>query len=615
MIVCPVCGHSVPPGEFCGACGAHLSTGSAGRMHYFAADPHEHVLQPNIVTTLFPHLQHRATAPFRVALFVVGLLLLVLGLFRLTGPAIAAAALAMPLLYAIYIYETDVFRDDPVIVAAATFGLGLLLGIPWSLYTGPIVTNTLLHDLTIGPTARDVVGSGVLVPLGSFLLMLIGPLVLYARGRAREPLDGFVFGAASALGFTLSSTLIDLAPQLQNGLVSHAPLTTNALDILTRGLLVPFLNAASTGLLAAALWSRRLNRRDDAPAAWTTAIVPSLLLTAVVRVVVGLFAISVLSTGVVVTVLLALTLGLMVWVRAAMHHMLLVQAARPEVGDHAVCYGCHRIVPGMAFCPACGLATSATPRRVPPTPREAVWEPGHYPPAGSHALQGLRKSASAGRSWAAAGSLIVVAMIALGITALVTAPSTAAACRVFCHRPPPPCFGVSCSRAFGASSVTGQNVYTSSTYGFSLSYPPDLPPTRSDNSSVGWDLQNSDGQYEVDVVSGSTKGRSAQEIALDIQQGNFPDYQQVYDVPGAEIGYQEGYGSVWELQVLPLFGQSEDTRLLIMTAEQNGVAIALAADGPAVSPDSGHPDPSGLPLGSFADDLANSVHWHGGTAP
>ena len=161
MITCPVCGHQVPDAEFCGACGAHLPTGSRSRLAHYAVDPHEHVLQPSVVTTLFPHLSHRQTALFRIALAVVAIVLIVLGLLRLTGPAIAVAAFAVPLLYAVYLVETGIYRDDPIQTWVATFGVGIILGAIWSWFTGPTVTHALIRNLTLGLQARDLLISGV----------------------------------------------------------------------------------------------------------------------------------------------------------------------------------------------------------------------------------------------------------------------------------------------------------------------------------------------------------------------------------------------------------------------------------------------------------------------
>ena len=37
---------------------------------------------------------------------------------------------------------------------------------------------------------------------------------------------------------------------------------------------------------------------------------------------------------------------------------------------------------------------------------------------------------------------------------------------------------------------------------------------------------------------------------------NFPDFTHVYDIPGAEVGYVPGSGSVYEGESVPAFGQA-----------------------------------------------------------
>src|SRR5215471_14519477 len=93
---CDHCANDVPDGVFCTRCGAHQGTtaevGDAKkRRHRYSAHPSEHVLQPAIFTTLFPHLGQTKVHEFRWA-FVVGaaaiLLLYVAGL--ITGALLVA---------------------------------------------------------------------------------------------------------------------------------------------------------------------------------------------------------------------------------------------------------------------------------------------------------------------------------------------------------------------------------------------------------------------------------------------------------------------------------------------------------------------------------------------
>ena len=60
-----------------------------------------------------------------------------------------------------------------------------------------------------------------------------------------------------------------------------------------------------------------------------------------------------------VAIRLVLTLALLLYVRLVIHQALMVEGAEHEIGPDAPCPECHRIVPAMAFCPACGAARAA----------------------------------------------------------------------------------------------------------------------------------------------------------------------------------------------------------------------------------------------------------------
>ena len=55
---------------------------------------------------------------------------------------------------------------------------------------------------------------------------------------------------------------------------------------------------------------------------------------------------------------------LLIYLRLVIHHALLEEGAEHEVGAPAPCPECHRLVPAMLFCPACGVARSAAPKRL-----------------------------------------------------------------------------------------------------------------------------------------------------------------------------------------------------------------------------------------------------------
>lgn len=365
MTTCHVCERSVPEGDFCGACGTLLvpdDPHSANRPHAFAANPAEHILHLTIVSTLFPHLPHRRTAPFRIGILAVAILLGILGYARLTGPSVAAAALAVPLLYLLYLYEVEVYEDEPVYVIGATFVVGIVLGGIFAYFTGKIVTQTLLLNVSQGASPGKILLSAVVFPLLALVIALVGPMIIYTTRHYDEALDGFTFAASSAMGFTLATTVVNLWPQLQDGLQSSSPAVDNMLVILERGFLNPFIYASVAGLIAGALWLRRGAVRVLPANGWTTKVWTNVAVSVIAMVGLGFVNAYILQTPLAVGIYAVVAVILLLWVRIAIHHMLLAEAVEVEIGPDLPCFHCHHIVPRMAFCPHCGIATRATPK-------------------------------------------------------------------------------------------------------------------------------------------------------------------------------------------------------------------------------------------------------------
>jgi hypothetical protein len=151
-------------------------------------------------------------------------------------------------------------------------------------------------------------------------------------------------------------------------------------------------------------------------------------------------------------------------------------------------------------------------------------------------------------------------------------------------------------------------VYRSSAYGFSVEYP-GYAPARQDDRSIGWDLSAGNGQYSVDVVGGSAHGRTPEQVVNDITSNNFSDYSYVYQVPGAEVGYNGGSGAVYDGESASFFGSASESRVVVLAAVRGGVAIAVVGQGDAMQSSGDHPDPSGLPVSGFVDDLVNGTGW------
>jgi hypothetical protein len=210
--------------------------------------------------------------------------------------------------------------------------------------------------------SHDVLISGVLLPLAAQVLMLLGPLVLRWTGRFDEVLDGFSFGAASAFGFAFAATLVDRLPELRAGIRADRRQTLDVVvEVVQSGLVLPFLAATATGMLSAILWLRpRSARRRRGLVA---GLVLSILIVVAADVAVGLAAVHERRPERLLAITAVLAVVLVLRTRYALHDMLLAEAVDDIVlGEWEPCSHCHRLVPRLPFCPACGIATRATPK-------------------------------------------------------------------------------------------------------------------------------------------------------------------------------------------------------------------------------------------------------------
>jgi len=360
LVLCPHCGSMVPSGDFCGHCGAHLVTASAARRHAFAAVPSEPVVHLSLISTLFPHLAHRRGGAFRWALLAGLVAVLLLALLHLFAPATAMAVFLLPVLYLLYLYEVEVYDSEPWLLVGATMAAGALFG-----YVFAIVIGGTLADLDLtGDTTNGVLLSVIAIPILMQALMLAGPLALYYyRPELREPLDGMTFGAASALGFTLTATLTGIWPLLGGPLIGTGSPIDWALRLLSIGILIALINAITTSLVTGGIWLHRYDRRQ-AGRGWEAGVLTTLLVAVGAQILLGAagYAVDDLLTLVAIQVVIAVVL--LIFMRLVIHRALLAEGAEHEIGPQMQCPECHRLVPRMLFCPSCGVARAAsrTPR-------------------------------------------------------------------------------------------------------------------------------------------------------------------------------------------------------------------------------------------------------------
>jgi hypothetical protein len=373
-VVCPYCAVVVPDSRFCGACGAHLvhsGLRASQRLHSYAAFPDEPVFRISVVTSLFPHLSHRAKAPFRVGFAVFLVLLLIFALAGTAAPLIAVSALGVPLLFLLYIWEVDPYEGSFLPTTFVCLLLGVGLGAGWAIIGGSEVDKALLPSLGSGLTSGSSLVAAVAVPAIGQLLMCV-PMII-ARRMQRGPvesLDGFVAGATGALGFTLAATIDLMSPWLSNGQLTHEGFLSNVTQVILRGVSLPLISAMATGFIGMAFWAKLGGRATSARAKWLTSPGIALVLALIVQVGLGFTDIAALSDAVLVGIHIVALGVLILATRVGMHYVLLHEALDVTIGAPRVCANCTHLVPTMAFCPQCGVAGRAVAR---PHRHHATW--------------------------------------------------------------------------------------------------------------------------------------------------------------------------------------------------------------------------------------------------
>jgi hypothetical protein len=376
---CRVCQTDVPAGEYCGLCGCHLTPRRREgpdwlRIRDFGAAPDEHLLQPSLASSLFPHLPERSRAAFRIGLGLVLVALIAFTLLRLPAALITVAALGFPLLFGLYLRESDAYRDLPARFLVLTAALGIGLGVGWVLLTGATIARSYGVGLGAAVVGARMLRDGIGIPIGGVILMLLPAVIVrLLRPPTREALDGFMIGALGALTFTAAATLTRLAPQFGTGVVSKRPMESLIVEAGIRGVAVPLTAAAAGGLIGAALWfTRPPSKRDQHPGVVRLVLVAFAVSVLVVYLGLGLIDVARFPQLLMLVLYVVLAAVALLLLRVGLHLALLHEAHDEIQSDEPLlCPHCGHVVPDMAFCPACGVATRASSRSSRKIRREA----------------------------------------------------------------------------------------------------------------------------------------------------------------------------------------------------------------------------------------------------
>lgn len=219
------------------------------------------------------------------------------------------------------------------------------------------------------------------------------------------------------------------------------------------------------------------------------------------------------------------------------------------------------------------------------------------------------------RIWAAVLAVAVVFMVLLGSIAALAGPALVA---------PGKCGSSTCAKPPKQAPPQGApHVYTSARYGFQVAYydHPEfgnaLRIAVQDDHQIGWAITSSKTglSYPITIAGQDAGSAGADSIVDTIQRSRYPDAQRAYSIPGLQLGYQNGAGSVYDVNLKSATGSSVHGRLIVAAAIKNGVAVTVVVVGPYLrtKPGEGHPNPADTPLAAVADDLASNITFKGDT--
>ena len=377
---CENCENQVPASRFCIRCGYELEGGGpglsavgrgvssilsidptslSGVRRAFAAAPNESVLRPTIVSTIFPKLPRASMTVFRTCLALGLGAVLVLGLAKLYPIGLIAGAVLLPTLVTLYMVDVNALEEQsPAIIG------GTLL---WGLITGALAA---LIAKGLSPTGAEVfvpghdslvVSRGVLVPLLSVVLILLGPAALLRYPRFATVLDGATFAAASASAFVGAEVIVQALSALGHGLRPPGSVVPWLVKLATIAIALPLVTMAPMAASAGAIWLRlRAPIRDRRALGRLGSPYIALLLAAAILVLSEVAQLEVAS-GLALAIIAALALVSLLWLRQVIHVGLLEEALLIEDAPIINCVNCGQRTRRGSFCEYCGIALSALP--------------------------------------------------------------------------------------------------------------------------------------------------------------------------------------------------------------------------------------------------------------
>ena len=375
---CSRCLSPVPDvAHFCHRCGLDLVPGDTRGQRRFALAPDEPVASFALISSIMPREAGRHPQTYRTAFTITLVVALVAAIFGAMPIAVLVAAFAIPIVYITYLYDVNLWEDEPLAVTGFAFALTGLLAALFTVLWTPLLplTSTLRSPdggLLAGPQWVPFLIVAVLVPVVGEVIRQLGPVVLASRPAFDDLMDGVTFGVVSGVAYACFDTLVRHWALLTGGMVAPQPAQFASLVFL-EGFVKPLVMGTATGL-AVAEFSGLGRGYDGFTARYFGAV--GLAMGANILFSTGTYLLGYVGTESLALVLQVLW-GLLVLAVLILRLRVVLQTGLLEgaleaaaKADHATdadmgfCARCELpLLPGSAFCSACGVATRTWARQ------------------------------------------------------------------------------------------------------------------------------------------------------------------------------------------------------------------------------------------------------------
>lgn len=254
---CPRCRTELPEvAHFCHVCGQDLRSGDLARRKSFAAKPDEPVASFALISSIMPRGSGQGPQTYRIALTIALVVALIAAIFGAMPIAVLVAAFAIPIVYIVYIYDVNLWEDEPIPVTGFAFALTGVLAVAftalWTFLRGtpPYATGSLEDGLSAAPSLGTFLLVAVLVPIVGEAIRQVGPVILASRPEFDDLMDGLTFGVVSGVAYACFDTIVRHWALLTGGLQEADPGLWVSL-IFLEGFVKPLIFGTATGIACA----------------------------------------------------------------------------------------------------------------------------------------------------------------------------------------------------------------------------------------------------------------------------------------------------------------------------------------------------------------------------